>query len=87
MVWGQNLTEFIMLGGYVEKNIDSSAHKITYTPTSQISAWADLSTKGKLIKFGLLAGYAANLGYDGPQWVAIMAWEKISPIYTGFLPG
>ena len=66
IVWGQNLTEFIMLGGYVEKDIDSISHKITYAPTSQISAWADLSTKGKIIKFGILAGYAANLGYEGP---------------------
>ncbi|MCK4570077.1 MAG: hypothetical protein KAT76_07290 [Bacteroidales bacterium] len=66
LVWGQNLTEFIMLGGYVEKDIDSSSHKITYTPTSQISAWADFSTKAKRFKFGMLAGYAANLGYNGP---------------------
>lgn len=65
LVWGQNLTEFIMLGGYVETDIDSIAHKISYTPTSQVSAWADFSTKGKQFKFGLLAGYAANLGYEG----------------------
>lgn len=64
-VWGQNLTEFIMLGGYVEKKIDSIAHEITYTPSSQFSAWADISSKGKRLKFGLLAGYALNLGYDG----------------------
>jgi hypothetical protein len=63
LVWGQNLTEFIMLGGYIERSIDSLEHQITYTPSSQISAWADLSTKGKRIKFGLLSGYAANLGY------------------------
>ena len=66
VVWGQNLTEFIMLGGYIEKNIDSVNHRITYTPSSQISAWADISTKGKQFKFGMLAGYAANLGYQGP---------------------
>jgi hypothetical protein len=65
LVWGQNLTEFIMLGGYVEKDIDSVAHNITYTPTSQISAWVDFSTKGKQIKLGMLTGYAANLGYEG----------------------
>jgi hypothetical protein len=64
VVWGQNLTEFIMLGGYVEQSIDSVKHTITYTPSSQLSAWADLSTKGKRIKFGLLGGYAANLGYE-----------------------
>lgn len=66
MIWGQNLTEFIMLGGYTEKNIDTAAHSITYAPTSQLSAWTDISTKGKRVKFGLLAGYAANLGFDGP---------------------
>ena len=67
LVWGQNLTEFIMLGGYVEKNIDSVNHQISYTPTSQISAWADISTKGKQFKFGILGGYAANLGFSGPS--------------------
>ena len=66
VVWGQNLTEFIMLGGYIEKDIDSSSHQITYSPASQISVWADISTKGKSIKFGMLTGYAANLGYNGP---------------------
>lgn len=66
VVWGQNLTEFIMLGGYIENNVDSILGNITYTPSSQLSAWADFSTKGKILKFGLLAGYAKNLGYDGP---------------------
>ncbi len=66
MIWGQNLTEFIMLGGYIEKDIDPMNHRITYAPASQLSAWADLCTKGKRVKFGMLAGYAANLGYDGP---------------------
>lgn len=65
LVWGQNLTEFIMLGGYIENSIDSIEHSITYSPSSQISAWADLSTKGKRVKFGLLTGYASNLGYEG----------------------
>ena len=66
VVWGQNLTEFIMLGGYVEKDIDTIGHNITYTPTSQLSIWADISTKGKVVKFGMLGGYAQNLGFDGP---------------------
>jgi hypothetical protein len=66
IVWGQNLTEFIMLGGYIEKNIDSIHHSITYTPSAQLSVWADISSKGKVLKFGMLTGYAANLGYNGP---------------------
>ena len=66
LVWGQNITEFIMLGGYVEKIIDTIGHNITYTPTSQLSMWADISTKGKVVKFGMLGGYAQNLGFNGP---------------------
>lgn len=65
-IWGQNLTEFIMIGGYAEKDIDTAAHTIIYTPSSQLSLWMDASTKGKRIKVGMLAGYAANLGYNGP---------------------
>ncbi len=67
LVYGENLTEFIMLGGYIEKSIDSVGHTISYTPTTQLSAWMDLSTTGKRVKFGLLAGYAQNLGYQGPM--------------------
>jgi hypothetical protein len=63
-VWGQNLTEFIMLGGYVEKDIDTVQNNINYIPTNQLSFWADLSTNGKSLKFGMLAGYAKNLGYE-----------------------
>jgi len=66
LVWGQNLTEFIMLGGYIENKVDSVNRSISYTPTSQLSLWADISTRGKIFKFGLLAGYAKNLGYEGP---------------------
>jgi len=65
-VAGQNLTEFIMLGGYVEKKVDSLQQLITYTPTAQLSAWTDIATKGKSFRLGLLGGYAANLGYSGP---------------------
>ncbi|MEN8224942.1 MAG: hypothetical protein ABFS05_06225 [Bacteroidota bacterium] len=65
IVWGQNLSEFIMLGGYVEHEIDSIEHHISYKPASQLSVWLDASTKGKTVKFGLLAGYAKNQGYEG----------------------
>ena len=56
-----------MLGGYVEKDIDEQEHEIRYTPSSQVSMWADFSTTGKVVKFGLLTGYASNLGFDGPS--------------------
>jgi len=61
IVVGQNLSEFIMLGGYVEDKTDTISHNISYAATSQLSLWLDASTKGKQLKFGIFLGYAKNL--------------------------
>jgi hypothetical protein len=63
-IWGENLTEHIMLGGYAEKSIDTVNHTIDYVNSSQVSVWMDVITKGKKIKLGLFAGYAKNLGLN-----------------------
>jgi len=60
-IWGENLTEHIMLGGY-EVSVDENLHDVSYTNSSQFSYWIDLITKGKKWKFGLFGGYAKNLG-------------------------
>ncbi len=62
-IWGQNLTEHIMLGGYAEKKLDTANHNITYTNSEQISFWIDIITTGNIFKAGLFAGYAQNLGF------------------------
>lgn len=67
VVAGENLTEHIMMGGYVEHRIDTVNHRISYVPTSQISAWLDLSTRGKNIRYALFAGYGKNLGYNASK--------------------
>ncbi|MBU2651245.1 MAG: hypothetical protein KKA81_09950 [Bacteroidetes bacterium] len=64
-VAGQNLTEHIMAGGYVEHTLDTVNHRITYKPTNQISSWIDISGKGKKIRPAIFAGYTKNLGYAG----------------------
>jgi len=61
-IWGQNLTEHIMLGGYAVQSIDPMEHEISYTNSEQISFWTDLITTGQEFKLGLFAGYAQNLG-------------------------
>ncbi len=63
-VVGENLTEHIMAGGYIEQLTDTVRHEIKYAPTSQVSAWMDISTKGKKIRYALFAGYSKNLGYN-----------------------
>ncbi len=62
-VYGQNLTDLTMLGGYAVTDVDVTTGKMEYTPIKTLSAWVDLSTKGSL-QFGLFAGYTKNLGSD-----------------------
>jgi hypothetical protein len=62
-LWGQNMTEHIMLGGYIEDGVDSLNNKISYANTHQVSSWIDIITSGKTIRVGMFAGIAKNLGY------------------------
>lgn len=68
-VAGQLMNSMTNLGGYAEKDIvylngDKNMYKtnVTYTPINTMSIWLDLETNGEKWQFGLLYGYAANLG-------------------------
>jgi len=61
-VYGQNLYDMTMLGGYVV--CDSVKDNIEYSPVSTLSAWLDFQTNGKLIQFGVFGGYSKNMGAD-----------------------
>lgn len=58
-VYGENLAEMIMLGGYAVK--DTSQEKWEYTTNQNLSLWAEVSY-GKDIEVGLFGGYSKNLG-------------------------
>lgn len=60
-VYGQNMTDHLMLGGYGVESVDQETGMETYIPTDMMSAWTDLST-GKTISMGLFAGVTKNLG-------------------------
>jgi len=62
-VYGQNLTDLTMLGGYGVKSLDTANGKETYTNTNIVSAWTDFSYT-KNIEVGLFAGISVNLGAD-----------------------
>jgi hypothetical protein len=62
-IWGQNLTEHIMLGGYSEIfKLNNNSYELYYVNSGQLSFWTDIITKGKKFKYGLFTGYAKNLG-------------------------
>lgn len=62
-VYGGNLSDQLMLGGYAIQSVDDAAGYETYTALNCYSVWGELST-GKTIEYGVFAGYTKNLGAD-----------------------
>lgn len=62
-VYGQNLTDLLMLGGYAVSAVDTSTGYEKYTTLNTFSIWSDISY-GKDIQPGLFAGFTKNLGAD-----------------------
>ncbi|MBN1633741.1 MAG: hypothetical protein JW917_06215 [Ignavibacteria bacterium] len=62
-VYGQNMTDLTMLGGYGVKSLDTNTGIETYTNINTVSAWTDISYT-KNIEVGIFAGVSMNLGAD-----------------------
>lgn len=60
-IYGQNLSEHLLMGGYAESSIDPDRGHITYTPLTHLMTWGNV-TYGNTLKAGLFVGYAQNLG-------------------------
>lgn len=60
---GQNLTEHLMLGGYVVSSLDSTTGREEYIPTKHLYTFGNI-TYGKEFQVGLFFGYAKNLGTE-----------------------
>ncbi len=64
-VYGNNLTDLVMLGGYAVSSItDVAKLKFDYAPVKNVALWADFTTNGK-VQFGFFGGYSKNLGTNG----------------------
>lgn len=67
-IYGENLTEHLLLGGYAVATIDSLTDSRTYMPTRHIFLWTDFLFTKKYERFTLFPrlflGYAQNLGTD-----------------------
>lgn len=60
-IYGQNLTEHLLLGGYAVHTFDPANGRETYTPTNHLFIWGNLQYGNKFV-FGLFGGYAHNFG-------------------------
>jgi hypothetical protein len=64
-IYGQNLSESVMPGGYGVSSLDSITGHEKYTPFNHFYTWANI-IYGDQTKFGLFGGYTKNLGADDP---------------------
>ena len=63
IIYGQNLGNIVMLGGYAVKEItDTLTNHRTFTPTASLSGWADLNYSFGRINVGIFTAYTTNLG-------------------------
>ena len=60
-IYGQNLSEHLMLGGYAESFLDEETGHVEYTPLNHLSAWMNI-LYGDRVLAGLFMGYAHNFG-------------------------
>jgi hypothetical protein len=60
-VYGDNLADMLMLGGYAVKSIDTLTGYETYTNLGCYSVWGEL-IYGNELEFAVFAGYSKNLG-------------------------
>lgn len=71
-VWGQDLSDHLLLGGAAVSSVDSLNAKISYTNVGAYSVWSSVFYKVKGWEFGGFLGYAANLGSNleiaGPNY-------------------
>ncbi len=62
VMYGQNLAEMMMPGGYARLTYDAATGKETYSVSSAITSWLNL-TYGEKVRWGIYGGYQKNLGY------------------------
>ena len=60
-VYGDNLTDLLMLGGYGVTAVNEATGEETYTNIRTLSTWGELIF-GDQVMYGLFAGYTRNLG-------------------------
>lgn len=73
-IYGDNLTDLLMLGGYAVTTVDNETAEEEYTNIKTLSTWAEIIC-GDKIKYALFAGYTKNMGaadeiYSSSYWYA-----------------
>ncbi len=62
-IYGNNLFEQLLLGGYVESALDPESHKYQYDNFGCATIWADLGYTKGLLRPGIFVGYGKNTDF------------------------
>lgn len=83
-LYGQNLSELFMQGGYAVTSIDTATGSRTFTPSNSLISWIDFTYGDKVI-IGLFGGYQKNLGFNenilNRTGTFLGRWQNIDHIY------
>jgi hypothetical protein len=64
-LYGQNLSDHLMLGGYAVSSIDPATDAREYVNLNNLSSWIDCNYRiTPAVNLGLFAGYSQNLGTE-----------------------
>ncbi len=61
-IYGQNLTEHLLLGGYAVRNVEEQTEKNSFTPTNHLFLWTEVCYEQGPTQYGIFGGYAKNFG-------------------------
>jgi hypothetical protein len=62
-IYGQNLYEHLLPGGYAVSSVNPDTGYETYTPGNSFHMWSNILI-GKKLQFGVFGGYYKHLGYE-----------------------
>ena len=81
-LYGQNMYDYTMLGGYALLDTEPDTIKgfETYENITTISAWTEVMTTGKKMQGGLFLGYSKNLGANDLVRFATIPYSRGSNI-------
>ncbi len=70
-IYGQNLTHFVMIGGYGATDVPTGPTRVDdyeYTNINTMSVWSDVAFNLDFMEIGVFGGYSSNLGAKGDYY-------------------
>ncbi len=81
-IYGQNLTQFVMIGGYGAAENPLLVDDYSYTNINTMSVWSDLAYNSKSLEIALFGGFSSNVNASDHYYsLGYARGENIKSIY------